>query len=387
MAQMAPQEEATKIEQRLFGTLTPEQVRALEARERAIFGEGGSVRSELPRLRQSMEQKMYRSLLPGYVRHFVEKAAPFMHIEIEGHLDGIFQLSPRTPDALDWLLPLLEAYPGEVRGRYTLSPLQTGEQAIFLRPGEPLFDRWQTVFCDHFSPQALRGAVFVDPGAEQPYFYHLALITVTREADPTIQAFKRSELLACLLVGLRQEEHGAIVTCPVEHLLLLQKGSRHSTTTIPLATTVARLREQARAYALKHVAGKSAREQRERLQATLGERERFVEYGFTYQNAELFEVRKRLSERAQTGDARARGELICYTCASDHNGKLRSWDCNLFINGFSACLALPSVKSIFSLRKLRNVGSELKLYQFSISNARVFSSHQIDPLPQTAHPK
>jgi hypothetical protein len=72
--------------------------------------------------------------------------------------------------------------------------LQTGEQAIFLRPGEPLFDRWQTVFCDHFSPQALRGAVFVDPDAEQPYFYHLALITVTRETDPTIQAFKRSEL-------------------------------------------------------------------------------------------------------------------------------------------------------------------------------------------------
>ncbi len=309
LARMSSQEQETEIEQRLFGTLTPEQVRALEARERTIFGEDGSVRSALPRLRQSIEQEMYHRLLPGYVRHFVEKAAPLMYIRIEGNLDGIFQLTPFTQDALNWLLPLLETYPAEVRGRYTLYPSRANEPATFLHPGEPIFDRWQSVFCDHFALQALRGAIFIDPSAEKPYFYHLALITVTREADPTIQVFKRSELLECRLVGLRQEESGEIVTCPVEQLLLSQKGSWRSAAALPLATTIARSCDQARAYALTIIAEKAAIAQRETLHATLAERERFIEHGFTYQNAELFEIRKRLSERAQAGDARARGEL------------------------------------------------------------------------------
>lgn len=309
LARMSPQAEETEIEQRLFGTLTPEQVRALEARERTIFGEGGSVRRELPRLRQSMEQKRYHRLLPGYVRHFVEKAAPLMQIRVEESLDRIFRLAPRTKNALDWLLPLLETYPIEVRGRYTLYPSHADESAIFLHPGEPVFDRWQSVFCDSFSPQALQGALFVDPGAEKAYFYHLSLITVRREADPTIRAFKRSELLECRLVGLRQDESGEIVICPVEHLLLLQKGSLYSAPAIPSATTIARLCEQARASAWTQVAEQAASAQREKLQATLTERERFIEHGFTYQNAELFEARKRLSTRAQAGDARARGEL------------------------------------------------------------------------------
>jgi superfamily II DNA or RNA helicase/transcriptional regulator with XRE-family HTH domain len=307
LAQMTPQEQQTAIEQRLFGTLTPEQVRALEARERAIFGEGGSVRSELPSLRQRMEQKLYQKLLPGYVRHFVEQAAPLMQLGIDGNLDGIFQLVSLIPNALNWLLPLSETYPAETRGHYTLYPSSTNQPAIFLHPGEPIFDRWQSVFCDHFSTQVLRGAVFADPSAEKPYYYHLALITITREADPTMQAFKRSELLQCQLVGLRQEESGEIALCPVEHLLLLQKaavGAEHDTP-VAIAATL----ERAKAYAVTSIAEQAAMAQREALQATLAERERFIEHGFTYQNAELFEIRKRLSERAQVGDARAKGEL------------------------------------------------------------------------------
>lgn len=309
LAQIASQEQESAIEQRIFGTLTPEQVRALEARERTIFGEGGSVRSELPRLRQSMEQKLYRRLLPGYVRHFVERAAPLMQISIEGNLSDRFQLIPLTPNALNWLLPLLETYPADVRGRYTLYPSPADQPAIFLHPGEAVFDRWQTVFADHFSPQALQGAVFVDPNTEKPYFYHLAFVTVTREADLSIQVFRRSELIECQLVGLRQDEHGTISICPVEQLLLLQKGSQHSPPPLPPIATTTQLHEQAEAYALTQIAEKSALAQRERLLATLAERERFIEHGFTYQNAELFEIRKRLSERAQAGDTRAKGEI------------------------------------------------------------------------------
>lgn len=309
LAHITPQAQETEIDHQLLGTLTSEQVRALETRERMIFGEGGSVRRALPRLRQSLEQKMYHRLLPGYVRHFVEKAAPLMHIGIEGELDGLFRLTQRAPDALNWLHPLLEKYPVDARGRYTLYPLPDKKSAIFLHPGEPVFDRWQSLFSDAFSSHALQGAVFIDPEAEKPYFYHLALITVTREADKSIRTFRRSELLACLLVGLKQEEMGEVAVCPVEHLLFLQKGSEGPHILPPVAT-IARARERAREYALTRLAAESASEQRKALHITLAERERFIEYGFAYQNAELFEARKRLNERAQAGDARAKGELI-----------------------------------------------------------------------------
>ena len=52
------------------GLLTDEQVRALEARDQALFG-GGDVKTHLAELNIAMEQEQYRRLLPGYIRRFV----------------------------------------------------------------------------------------------------------------------------------------------------------------------------------------------------------------------------------------------------------------------------------------------------------------------------
>src|SRR5260221_5041488 len=115
MAQVMTAADESKAQQRIEGTLTKEQVQALQARDRSLFGDGGAVRSELPRLRASMEQETYRRLLPGYVRHFLEKAAPLVDIGIEGDLDALFTLQPLTSGAMDWLLPALEIYPPAMR--------------------------------------------------------------------------------------------------------------------------------------------------------------------------------------------------------------------------------------------------------------------------------
>ncbi|HLL79475.1 MAG TPA: helicase-related protein, partial [Ktedonobacteraceae bacterium] len=175
---------------RIEGTLTKEQVEALSARERALYGDGdggggGAVRGELARLRADMEQETYRRLMPGYVRHFVEQAAPLVEIEMEGDPHGIFRLRPRRAGAMDWLLPLLESYPAAMRDRFCVRPPQDGEQAIFLHPGEPVFDRLRAYICDRFAPQALQGAVFIDPTAGRPYLYHLVEVMVARQADPS----------------------------------------------------------------------------------------------------------------------------------------------------------------------------------------------------------
>lgn len=309
MEQIASSSDERAVEQRIEGKLTPAQVRALEAREQSIYGDGGAVKSQLQRLREDMEQETYRRLLPGYVRHFIERAAPLIDISIEGDMGGIFTLRPLKPGAMDWLLPVLETYPLPVRDRFTVYPPRDGTRAMFLHPGEPAFDHLRAYFCDRFSRQALQGAIFVDPTAQRPYFYHLAQVFITRQADPTLRALSRDEVVEYRLVGLKHEEGGDVVECPAEQLLLLRGGDYLPASAVLFAATADRSRELTHAYALSHIAENAAEQHRERLRQSLPERTTFLERGFAYQAAELAEARSRLSEKASTGNPHAKGEL------------------------------------------------------------------------------
>ena len=79
----------------LEGVLTKEQVQALAQKDRKLFGEGGDVRPMLRRLRGEAEQEDYRRLLPGYVRRFVEKAAPLLDLRIDGDPEEYLHLGAR----------------------------------------------------------------------------------------------------------------------------------------------------------------------------------------------------------------------------------------------------------------------------------------------------
>ena len=309
MEQVATATDDHEVQRRIAGKLTQEQVRALQARELALYGEGGAVRSELPRLKASMELETYRKLLPGYVRHFVEKAAPLVDISIEDDLEGVFTLHPLKPGAMDWLLPILETYPPSLHDRYSVHVPRNGERAIFLHPGEPIFDRFRAFVCEHFTHQARQGAVFVDPTAERPYFYHLAQVVITRQADPTLHALNRPEIIEYRLVGLRQEEGREVEECPVEFLLLLRGSPNLPDSAQPFAATIETSSELALAFALSQVAEAMAEHHRHALRLSLPEREAFIENGFTYQAAELAQARTRQTEKTRTGDSRAKGEL------------------------------------------------------------------------------
>ncbi len=309
MAQVMTAADESKAQQRIEGTLTKEQVQALQARDRSLFGDGGAVRSELPRLRASMEQETYRRLLPGYVRHFLEKAAPLANIDIEGDLDALFTLQPLKSGAMDWLLPALEIYPPATRAACTVYAPRNQERAIFLHPGEPVFDRFRTVICERFKQQALQGAIFIDPTAERPYFYHLAQVVVWRQSDPTLQALNRSEVLEYRLIGLRHEEGGEVSACPVEHLLLLRGSDRLPASAISSVIAADASCELAKAFALAQIAEAMAERHRQSLRESLPDRESFIEHGFTYQAAELAQARARLTDKANAGDPRAKGEL------------------------------------------------------------------------------
>ena len=309
MEQAVTEEGAEAVRRRIEGTLTKAQVEALQARERRLFGEGGEVQRELPRLQADVAQETYRRLLPGYVRRFIEKAAPLVDIGIEGDLESLFSLRALKPGALDPLWPVLESYPPEQRQRLTAYRPRDLQEAIWLHPGESCFDRFRAYVCTRFAQDALQGAVFVDPTAVRPYLFHLALIAVVRKAEPALRPFAREEVLEYRLVGLKHEEAGPIEECPVEYLLLLKGGGRLPAAVVRFAMTAGQSRDLASAYASESIARPLAEARRQHLLDTLPEREAFLRRGYDYQDAELAAMRARLAEKVRAEDPRAKGEL------------------------------------------------------------------------------
>jgi len=297
------------VANRLAGKLTDEQVIAHQERDRKIYGEGGDVRSELPRLRAAMERESYRHLLPGYVRRFVGAAAPALGIAVEGSLDGVFAFGNIEPGALDPLLPVLERYPERRRSRLTCSRPSVPDDAVWLHPGEPVFERLRAMVTARFDDDALRGAVLVDPTAQRPYMLHFALMSVVRDADPRLRDFREAEVLEFRLVAIAQDDAGAVWQAPAEGLMLLRPGDGVPTACYRFADAVDRLREEARGYALGSVAGPLAEARRQELLASLQERLDFVSKGYDFQEAELAERRSKLRLKARAGNARAIADL------------------------------------------------------------------------------
>lgn len=312
MAQALTEQGAESAQHAVEGKLTKEQVQAIQEREKRLFGEGGDVRPELPRLRQMLAQEVYRRLLPGYVRCFVEKAAPMLGIGLDAHAgaqQATFSFRPLRLGALDPLWPIMESYPEKQRNRLTFDRPDPADAAVFLHPGEPLFDQLCAYLCNRFAREAARGATFVDPTVNEPYLFHLALVEVLRQAEPAVPALARPETVELRLVGLRQNASGQVTSASVESLLLLKSESGVTAAAIPLVAAARDLREMARTYVTGSVASPLADKHRQALLQALPERESFLQRGFDYQDAELATARSRLAEKACNGDPRAKGEL------------------------------------------------------------------------------
>lgn len=293
----------------LDGRLTTEQVEALLARERRLFDTGGDVVSQLPRLRDNIDHETYRRLLPGYVRQYVERAAPLVGIELTGDPGGCFSIRPATGTAADPLLNVLDTYPEGQRGCLSFIRPADKNEGVWVHPGEPLFEAFRSLTGERLVNQALRGAVFIDPAAEKPYLFHLAMVSIVREADPELPDLALNETLECRLAGVKQFEGSQIYLCPVEHLLLLKGGHGLPAAAQRLAAVAKDLLEQARAFLVERVARGMATARRDALQATLPERENFVRRGFDFQEAEYATARTKQSAKARSGNAAAQKEL------------------------------------------------------------------------------
>lgn len=303
--ELAVTEGPDQVTRELDGRLTVEQIRALAAQERSLYGAGGEIAQELPRLRAALEKEVYFRLMPGYVRQYIQQAAPLVNLKVEGDMDRVFSLRPIGKGALDPLLPTLELYRQEVRDRLSVLRPTDHQDAIWLHPGEPVFEEFRSLVREYLSREATRGAVFVDPAAEKPYLFHLALLSVVRKADAQFPDLARDEVLDYRLVGVKQYEGAEISLCPIEHLLLLRGGQGLPAGAQRLALAADSEKESARAYLGERVARNLALQHKERLLADMAERALFIQRGFNYQEADLAAARTKHAEKARKGNRRA----------------------------------------------------------------------------------
>ena len=288
--------------EKLDSRLTHERVTAIAERERTLL-DGGEVRSRLPELKAAMEREQYRRLLPGYVRRFVEAASPLINLRLEGDPNGLFDLAPARPGAADALREAMDMYPEALRGRLTVHRPEAVDGAIWMHPGEPVFERFCAALLARRAGEAARGAIFIDPLAEAPYLLHLAETSVLRRDGEALETIESRP------VALQQESDGAISTCPLEHLLLLRGARGIPPGSVPLARQARRLTESAETWLKEDLLSDMAQECRLSVQQGLPERRHWAARGYDHKIAELMAKRQRLSSDARQGDTRAQAEL------------------------------------------------------------------------------
>jgi hypothetical protein len=230
-------------------------------------------------------------------------------MRIYGDLEDIFRLKPTEYGSMGPLWTALEHYSLEATQNLTVYKSKAKGDAIWLHPGEPFFDRFREAICTRFGKDAIRGAVFIDPTSRQPYLFHFALIRILRKADKFDKALSKEEILEYRLVGLKYDQHGTPVQCPVEHLLLLRKGNGIPAQFLSFAAIADTSRDEAKKYAEKEIARVLAEKHRDGLMKDMPEREQFIRKGFDHEAAELAAARTRLTARLREGDQNVKGEL------------------------------------------------------------------------------
>ena len=285
------------------GVLTIDQVRALDAKERALYGNGGEVKALLPAMREDIERERYLRLMPGYVQRLVERSAPLLGLGIDGDASSGFRFKVKRQGAMDAIAPEIETYPPAARQRLMVRRPALGEEAIWLHPGEPVFDAISGELRERFGSDALRGAAFVDPHAKDASLFHIATTTVQRRGPAG------EEVLEHRLIGLRQEADGTIKECPVEWLLLLRGVQGVKPGAYPVGRECLRMLREAGEWLTDVLGAGLVASHRAVIEADLPQRLDLVKAGFNRQEADLARARNRLRQAAQDGKKQAAVQL------------------------------------------------------------------------------
>ena len=231
-------------------------------------------------------------MMPAYVRGFFHDAAPLVRYEIDGDVKGIFKLSSCPPS----VQIAIEKYPAHLREQLTFSKelaLPAGSdtpQAIYLHPGEPIFESVLSLFLGEFDDEGYRGAVYTDPQTDEPYLFYLAGVPVLRHGH------HEPRVLDEVLAGVKQFSNGRCESTPAHLLLTLTPQMRDR---LPLPSECFDLAddvEPVMTFVTEKLGNPKVSGIRDELQSQLENKKRQIHISINLRKGELLEQRRKLKD-------------------------------------------------------------------------------------------
>ena len=277
--------------------------RQLEAQQQLVTS--SEVKRLLVGVQKQRESAETLRVMPAYVRSFFEEVTALDGYQIDGKVEEIFKLS-HCPALVR---RAIDKYPSHQQDRLTFSrefALPTGfdqPQAIYLHPGEPVFDSILTLFLEEFENEGHRGAVYFDPQTDEPYLFYLAKVPVVR------QVAERAQVLDEVLIGVKQFSDGHCERTPAHLLLTLtsppDNGSPISPEWIDLTEEV----QPVEKFILEKFGAPKLSNIRDELQSQLDEKRAQIRISFNSRRGELLNQRAKLKNDVATGIPAAQTKL------------------------------------------------------------------------------
>lgn len=291
----------------------------LEAQKRKV--EVSQVRVLLEALQQQREVAEMRRMLPAYIRRFFQQAAPLVGASLRGDIERIFWLDP-CPIGVQ---QALNRYPESVRQRLTfdrelaMPDLTREPQAIYVHPGEPVFETVADLFLGQYDHQGMRGAVFFDSQVDQPYIFYLAKITILRDSspDPASEFLSAPEIVEECVTGIRRYDDGRCELAPA-HLLLTLSDLGLTTDELRLALENQKNKIQnlksadtlpVEAFLIEAWGQKTLERQRHDEEERLPQQQKQLRTAYNLRQAELFRQKRILKEAVERDIPASRSKL------------------------------------------------------------------------------
>lgn len=311
------QGDVAEAERAIDKNLTAEKVQA-QLEEQARHVEVSEVRALLETLKRQREYASLRRMLPAYIRRFFEQAAPLVSVQTTGEIQAVFQIVS-CPEVVR---RALETYPLALQNRLTfareiampgdaLSP-----EAIYLHPGEAVFEAVVTLFLGQYGDDGERGGVFFDDAATEPYLFYLVKVPVIRErssdsvsADGGIRS-EDARVLVETMLGVRRFADNRCESAPA-HLLLdvTPVDSQYRTERPAALMAVADDVAPVETFVYETQGTPALERLRAEAEERLPGRRRQVQAAYGLRQAELLEQRRHLKEAVAKGEPAARTKL------------------------------------------------------------------------------
>ena len=324
--------EATEVIER---SLTKEQVQAkLEAHSRKV--EISDINVILNALQEKREIAEIKKVMPAYIRRFFQQAAPLVGIGIKGDIEDIFYLDPYPPE----FRRALDLYPIEIQDKLTFNKVEalpdfgSEPRAIYLHPGEPVFDSLMDVFLGVHGHLGIRGGVFFDGVITEPYIFYLGRVAVLQDFHSGNT--HTPEVIEEKVVGIRQYVDDRYELA-APHLLLTLFPSEDSTKALDIPEYSQILKDSAsdttsaEAHFIESVGQPMIEDRRKEMERTLPVQIERLRVAYNLRRVELFKQQRLLKEAVANNIPAAQTRLReCLQELNDLDSKRRTSEAALY---------------------------------------------------------